>query len=120
MNVVGYILNLPWTLVAVLLSVISIPTSIQLKDGAIVIRTKSFWWHPVKGVRAFALGNIIVLGCKLLPNDLKHEYVHIEQHMREPFIHPLLAFIETRKHGFRHSKYEDEAYTRAGNKFVER
>lgn len=120
MKIIGYVLNLPWTLIAILLSIVSIPASLSIKSGAVVIKIKSFWWHPTKGVRAFALGNVIVLGRKLLPNDLKHEYIHIEQHMREPLIHPILAFIETRKHGFRHSKYEDEAYMRAGSKFIKR
>lgn len=106
-------------LVALFLSAISIPISVRVKDGAVIIVAKSFWWHPAKGVRAFTLGNVIVLGPHTLPHDLDHEYVHIEQHMREPFIHPILAFIEVQKHGFKGSKYEREAYERAGNRFVD-
>lgn len=53
-------------------------------------------------------------------NDLEHELIHIEQHMREPFIHPFLAAIELAKNGPRNSKYEKEAYDKANNKYTER
>lgn len=119
MKIVVFILNIPWTLFALFLSAISLPMATRIMSDAVVVRVKSFWWHPAKGIRALTLGNVIMLGTKLQPHDLEHEYVHIEQHMREPFIHPFLAFIEIRKNGFRHSKYEKEAYERAGNKFVE-
>lgn len=86
---------------------------------AIIIHVRSLWWHPARGIRAFALGNVIVLGGKLLPRDLEHEYVHVRQHMREPFLHPILSFIELRKKGLKSSKYEREAYEKANNTFVE-
>jgi len=66
------------------------------------------------------LGNVILLGPKLLDNDLAHELVHIQQHQREPFIHPLLNGVETLRHGYRQNKYENEAYTRTGSAHIGR
>jgi hypothetical protein len=103
---------------AFILSIISLPVSVNIKNGALVVKAKSFWWHPARGVRAFTLGNVIVLSPKLLPRDLEHEYIHVEQHMREPFIHPILSFLEIWRYGFKNSKYEREAYKKAGNKFI--
>lgn len=120
MNYIRYILNLPWTTCATILSLLSIPSSLSFNKHAIVIHVKNFWWHPLKGVRAITLGNIILTGSTLQRNDLEHELIHIEQHMREPFVHPFLAVIELLKNGAKESKYEREAYDKAGNKFVER
>ena len=114
----GYLLNLPWTLIAIILSIISLPVLAEIKKGVLILSVRSFWWHPARGVRAFTLGNVIVLSPKLLPKDLEHEYIHIEQHMREPFIHPILSFVEVKRHGFKDSRYEKEAYHRAGNMYL--
>ena len=114
-----YILNLPWTIIAIALALLSLPTSVRFDKHAIIINIRKFWWHPTKGLRALTLGNVILLGDKLLKNDLYPELVHINQHMHEPFVHPFLAAIEVAKHGFRDSKYEREAYEKASNKFVE-
>lgn len=64
------------------------------------------------------LGNVILLGPKLLENDLEHELVHIRQHQREPLVHPILNFIETRRHGYRGNKYEEEAYSTTNSTYV--
>jgi hypothetical protein len=71
-----------------------------------------------KGVRAAAWGNVAVEGPKLLPNDDKHELIHIEQAMRHPFIHPILYAVESIKHGHKNNRYEREAYRRASNKYL--
>jgi ASC-1-like (ASCH) protein len=67
-----------------------------------------------------AIGNIVLMGPKLLANDLEHELVHVAQSMREPLIHPFLYQIENARKGYRKNKYEMEAYTKAGNAYVHR
>ena len=117
MKYLGYILNLPWTIIAILLAVLSLPKSLQARDRALVLNVASFWWHPLKGIRAITLGNVVLLGRHLQKYDLEHELIHINQHMREPLIHPILALKELIKHGPENSTYEQEAYYKAGNKF---
>lgn len=112
-----YALNLPWTAIALLLAVLSLPQSLQARDDALIINVASFWWHPLRGIRAITLGNIILLGQHLHKHDLEHELVHTDQHMREPSIHPFLALKELVQHGSENSKYEQEAYRKASNKF---
>lgn len=119
MKYIKYFLNAPWTLIAIVLAVVSMPLSIFFRRNALVIRINSFWWHPANGLRALALGNIVLLSTHIQSKDLDHELVHIAQHMREPLIHPFLSFIETIKHGSKNSKYENEAYIKAGNTFKE-
>jgi hypothetical protein len=112
-----FILNLPWTIILIVASVFSVPNKVKLhhKPFAIIIYVRSFWyyrWIPSqKGVRAMTLGSVILLGPKLLQNDLEHELVHIEQHEREPLIHPIMNGIETLRHGYRQNKYETGAYS---------
>jgi len=66
------------------------------------------------------LGNLILLGPKLLDKDLEHELVHIKQHQREPLIHPILNEVEILRHGHRQNKYEKEAYSTSGSTYVGR
>lgn len=119
MKYVKYLLNLPWTLLALIVAILSIPISIDKNDNAIIVKVRTFWWHPSKGIRALTLGNVILTGRKILKNDLKHEMVHIDQHMREPLLHPFLAMVEQLRNGPKNSKYELEAYDKAGNKFID-
>lgn len=65
------------------------------------------------------LGSVVLLGPKLLKNDLEHELVHIKQHQREPFVHPILNQIEILRHGYRENKYEHEAYSTTDSIYVE-
>lgn len=37
---------------------------------------------------------------------------------RQPFIHPFLYLAESMRHGYRHNRYEEEAYRRAGNCYI--
>ena len=69
----------------------------------------------MRGVRAANIGQVILLGPKLDPKDLKHELIHVEQYMRYPFIYPFLYYYELFKKGYRNNRFEDEAYRRAGN-----
>ncbi len=123
MTFLAFVLNLPWTILGLLVSVISVPTSIAFKERAIIIKIKSFWWYSwlpkMKGVRAMAIGNVVLLG-NTLEKDLEHELIHVEQAMRTPLIHPILYWIEVLRRGYRHNKYEEEAYNRAGNLYIEK
>ena len=117
MSAITLILNLPWTLLGIIIAAISFPRSIRTNNRplALIIKVSSFWWYPQKGVRGMAMGNIVLLGPNELNRDLEHELVHVEQFEREPLIHPLLGFIDKLKHGNRYSKNENEAYARARN-----
>lgn len=119
------LLNLPWSLLGFLGALLSLPINMRFDKftPALIFQIKTFWWLEhipgKKGVRGTTAGNIVLLG-KTLDNDLEHELIHVEQHMREPFIHPLLYIIEACRHGYRKNKYETEAYSKAGNKYLEK
>lgn len=66
------------------------------------------------------LGNVILLGPRLLDNDLQHELVHISQHEKAPFIHPLLNLVETLRYGYIHNKYEVQAYSISNSTYLGR
>ncbi len=123
MKCITFILNLPWSLVGIVFSILSIPKKVSLLKNptAIVIHVKSFWWYSwlpsKKGIRAMAVGQTILLGRNILQNDLEHERVHVQQAIKTPFVHPFLYMIENWKKGYRNNKYEVEAYNTAGNKY---
>lgn len=125
MKILAYVLNVPWTILGVLLAFISIPVSITLhrKAGAVVFKVKSFWWFnwlpQSNGTRGMALGNVVMMGPKEMDKDLQHELIHVEQIMREPFVHIFLYYLEMFKKGYKNNKYEIEAYTRAENIYIE-
>lgn len=87
---IGFILNLPYTIVGLMMSLISMPTKLELRDKpyAFVFHVKSFWWTVgyMKHARAVAIGHVVLLGPSLEHNDLEHELVHIEQHQRMPLV----------------------------------
>lgn len=117
----NYLLNLPWTLLGLLCSLLSLPKKVILNRNpkAFVVSVQSFWWYSwlpgMKGARAMAIGNVILLGPNILDKDLEHELVHTEQFNREPLIHPILYWYQSFRYGYRDNKYEKEAYKRAGN-----
>jgi hypothetical protein len=123
---IAFILNLPYTIIGLVLALLSLPRSIDVhtKPFALIIHVRSFWWldwvPSHKGVRATTAGNVALSGPKLLKNDLEHELIHIEQSNREPLIHPFLYFWESFRHGYRKNKYEVEAYEKAGNVYLEK
>jgi uncharacterized protein YhfF len=124
MKLIAFILNIPWTLVGLICAIISIPykISISTKPAAVVFNVKTFWWYAwlpkAKFVRGMAIGNIVLLGPRVLPKDLEHELVHVEQFERFPLIFLFLYELENIRHGYRNNKYEKEAYERAGNVYV--
>lgn len=117
----AFILNLPWTILGLALAAISLPYKVAIKKHplAIVFYIKSFWWYAwlpsKKRMRGITNGHVIQLGPLEEKGDLEHELIHVEQAIREPFIHPFLYQWEVFRHGYRKNRYEDEAYRRAGN-----
>ncbi len=121
---IGFILNLPYTLIGLLVGLISGIKSIgwDKEHKAIIVNVRKFWWvagHR-KGVRAMVAGHTVLLGPNLEDKDLEHELIHVEQHDRAPIIHPILYYIELWRKGYRNNKYEIEAYRRAGNTYKEK
>lgn len=124
-QVIAFVFNLPWTLIGFVLVMISLPKrlTISKKPFAFVWRVSSFWWAKIlpakKGVRGMALGHVVMLGPLEREKDLEHELVHVEQYVREPFVHFILYNIEYLQNGYRNNKYEVEAYDRAGNLYLD-
>jgi hypothetical protein len=122
----AFLLNLPWMLLGILLALLSLPIKLRLhkKPFALIFTVRSFWWQTwlpmYKGVRACTLGNVMLLGSKLLPNDLEHELIHVEQCERVPLFHPFLYVYQTLRYGYKKNKYEAEAYSRAKNTYIEK
>ena len=115
----GFILNIPYTVVGLIMALASIPTRIYLRTDpyAFVLNVRKFWWvfGYMKHARAMAIGHVVMLGPNIEVKDLEHELIHVEQHQRMPIIQPFLYYYELIRKGYRNNKYEDEAYTRAGN-----
>lgn len=116
---ISFILNLPYTLVGLILGLISLPKGFKIdkKSQAIIIKVSYLWWaiSYIKGARAATIGHVILLGSKVEDGDLEHELIHVAQYKKEPLIHPFLYFIEILRKGYRNNKYEVEAYNKAGN-----
>lgn len=125
MGLIKFVLNLPWTVVGFLGSILSIPTamSVSRKPFALVINVKSFWWYSwlpgMNGIRGMANGNVVQLGPTADKADLAHELIHVEQYSREPFVHPFLYAVQSSMFGYKNNKYEREAYSRSGNRYVQ-
>ena len=123
MNIIAFILNLPWTILGMISSIFSFPHRVEIswKPFAFVIYVRSFWWWRLLGFkgnpRAIANGHCVQIGPRADEADLPHELIHVEQAIREPFIHPILYMLETRKNGYRNNKYEVEAYSRSGSRY---
>ncbi len=121
---IGFILNFPYTIIGLLLALVSVPYKIEFRRHpyAIIVFIKRFWWlfGYMKNGRATATGHVVLLGPNVEDKDLEHELIHVEQYSRAPLIHPILYYIELFKHGYRNNKYEKEAYERAGNIYKER
>lgn len=119
--VIGFILNLPYTFIGLIIGLISLPKNIKFNKNpySIILKVKKLWWCVgyLKGARATAMGNVILLGDKVENKDLEHELIHVEQYQREPLIHPILYFIELLKYGYKNNKYEIEACNKADNNY---
>ncbi len=121
MKLLSFILNLPWILIGLFFSLISLPIEVSfIKNSyAIVLRVKSFWWAfgYLKNVRAMAIGHVVILGPNIEVGDLEHELIHVEQSERLPLIFPILYYLELMRNGYEKNKYEIEAYNGADNMY---
>lgn len=115
MRLIIFILNLPFTLIGIVPTILSVPYSMKLINNpyAFVFKVKKFWWSfgHMKNVRAMTVGHIILLSPKILKNDLEHEIIHVKQGERYPLISPFLYWYELFTKGYRQNRFEDEAYT---------
>lgn len=123
MKLIAFILNLPWTILGLLLALVSIPVKVRVdkENWAIILWIKSWWWTVLwmKNARAATIAHVVLLGSRTQNLDLEHELIHVEQYRRAPLIHPLLYVLELIRKGYRNNKYEEEAYTRSGNIYSE-
>jgi hypothetical protein len=116
-------LNMPWTAIGLIMALVSIPEKISFKKDpdTLVINIKSYWWltwlEKKRGVRATTHGQCVLLGPTADDKDLAHELVHVEQHMKNPLLHPLSYWYETHIHGYKNNKYEVEAYARSKSRY---
>ena len=73
-----------------------------------------------KGIRGITNGHIISLNDEADELDLKHELIHVEQHMRYPLISGILFLFEQIRHWSNpmSNRFEKEAYQRSGSRFL--
>jgi len=110
---VSFLLNLPYTLIGLVVGLFSGIQNVELKRSptTMIIMVQSFWWARcyLKGARAVTMGHVVLLSPKIQKHDLEHELVHVRQHERLPFIFPFLYFVELLRKGYHENKYEKEA-----------
>lgn len=115
MKLILFVLNLPVTLIGIIPMILSGPYHLKFITNpyALVFKVKKFWWAFgfLKNARAITIGHIILMGPRLLKNDLEHEIIHVEQCDRYPVIFPILYMYERIRKGYRQNRFEDEAYT---------
>jgi hypothetical protein len=123
MKMISFLINIPWTIIGLLSAVPSIPRKLAINNTplAIVVYVRSLWWRSwmpsKKGIRGFAVGQVVLLGPLEQEKDLEHELIHVEQSIRKPFIHPFLYALESFRHGNRDNKYEQEAYSKTNSEY---
>ena len=121
---IGFILNIPYTIVGLMIALVSVPTGVKFRTNpyAFIINIKKFWWAIgyIKNMRAMAFGNLILLGPNLENKDIEHELIHVEQFQRIPLLLPVLYYIESIKKGYKNNKYEIEAYQKARNVYKDK
>ena len=115
MRILLFILDLPFTLTGIIPLILSIPYEFKFVKNpyALVFKVKSFWWIHIyrPKIRAMTVGHMVLMGPRLLRNDLEHEIIHVKQAERYPVIMPFLYLYESLTKGYRNNRFEDEAYT---------
>ena len=120
---IGFLLNLPFTMFGFLLALISLPQRAKVYKNpyAVLIHVRSFWWGVLfpwmRGMRAATVGHVILLGDQADGADKEHELIHVRQYQERPLIYPILYYVEFLKKGYRKNKYEIEAYRLSGNRY---
>ena len=94
-SVILFLLNLPFTLAAIIPLILSFPHDFKLVKNPLsfVFKVKSFWWgfNYLRYARAITISHIIFLGPRLLKNDLEHEIIHVKQFDKYPLIFPMVT-----------------------------
>lgn len=116
-----FLLNIPWTLVGFLQALVSIPYRVRFDSErfAIIFDVISLWWldifHAPNKPKGVASGHVVCIGPRGRGNEkiLFHELIHVEQHIRYPFIAPFLYWHEMIRRGYRKNQFEIEAYNRS-------
>jgi hypothetical protein len=118
---ISFILNLPDTIVGLVVATLSFPKKIILLKShyAFVADIRSLWWSLwwMKGARAATIGHVVLIGPNVQTGDLEHELTHVRQYQMHPLTFPFLYYTELIRKGYRNNKYEMEAYQEAGNKY---
>lgn len=121
-KILAFVLNSPYTLFGILLAILSVPRSLNFDRNqfALIFRVRlAYPFLPyMKSWRGMALGNVVILNKRELPNDLEHELIHVEQFNRHPFIHYWMNIIELYKKGYRNNRFEIEAYDRSKSVYL--
>ena len=120
MKNISFILNIPWTLIGILMVVVLIYKSVLVKisDKTFVLIVQRLWINEIflrRKVNGFAIGNVVLLSTKYSDNIYRHELVHINQFQKYPLIFPFLYCIEFLKKGYYNNKYEIEAREKTNN-----
>lgn len=112
---ISFVLNLPYTLIGLLIAVFSGIKNIRfsLHLYSFVVKIRSFWWvfGYMNNARAMTIGHVVLLGPKEETNDLEHELVHVKQYSTYPIIFPLLYYFELLLKGYKNNRFEIEAYS---------
>ena len=112
---ISLILNIPWSIVGIVLAVTSLPVKINSfvsSSLTLVIDVKRVWLIEIfyKGrIKGVALGNIVLLSNVAEPATIKHELVHSKQFINYPFVFMFMYYIEIARHGYQNNIYEVEA-----------
>jgi hypothetical protein len=116
----SFILNLPYTIIGIILGLLSQPTNLSFTSNpiSIVLKVRKLWWAIgyMRGARAVTIGHVVILGKNIKINDLDHELIHVKQYRRLPIIFPWLYYIELIRKGYKENKYELEAYSKTAIK----
>ncbi len=122
MKWISWILNFPYTVFGIIFGLVSIPKNISFvtrKDiPVIVIKTRTLKTvFTVQNVKGVTFGASVLRGPHEDAGVLEHELIHVEQYIKYPLIFPLLYAYQVFRYGYRQAPFEDEAYTRAGNRY---
>lgn len=125
MNFLAILLNLPWSLIGLFTTILSVPKKVEFSKNppAIIFHITSFWWYSwmpgLKGVRGISNGNVIQTSDQADEKDIQHELIHVEQFMRYPFIFAFMILYEQIRGGVGPAKnrFEKEAYGRSGSRY---
>lgn len=118
---ISFLINLPYTIIGIFIALLLIPERFEWKTSplavVVYVRGRSLDLGYMKRWRGMTVGHVVILNPDIEEGDLEHELVHVEQYGRLPLVYPAVYVVELMRKGYRANKYEEEAYTRAGNSY---